>query len=85
METWIQNCPHRAQWTFHPCREQGHRKNTILQCHRHHLEPQVEFWNVDTQFGRASCYINHPANFPSIQLRDAFEALQKNPTFLHYY
>ena len=27
-------------------------------------EPPVEFWNIDTQFGRASCYINHPANLP---------------------
>ena len=34
------------------------------------LEPPVEFWNVDTQFGRAGHYINHPANFPSIQLKD---------------
>ena len=35
------------------------------------LEPPVEFWNVDMQFGRASHYINHPANLPSIQLKDA--------------
>ena len=35
------------------------------------LEPPVEFWNVNTQFGRASCYINHPANLPTIQLTDA--------------
>ena len=34
------------------------------------LGPPVEFWNVDTQFGRASCYINHPANLPTIQLAD---------------
>ena len=26
------------------------------------LEPSIEFWNVDTQFGRAGRYINHPAN-----------------------
>ena len=32
------------------------------------LEPPIEFWNIDTQFGRASCYINHPANSPTIQL-----------------
>ena len=32
------------------------------------LEPPVEFWNIDTQFGRASCYINHPTNLPTIQL-----------------
>ena len=34
------------------------------------LEPPVEFWNVDTQFSRAGCYINHPANLHSIQLKD---------------
>ena len=34
------------------------------------VEPQIEFWNIDTQFGRASCYINHPANLPTIQLMD---------------
>ena len=34
------------------------------------LEPPIEFWNVDTQFSRAWCYINHPANFPTIQLKD---------------
>ena len=36
METWIQNCLHRVQWTFHPHRKPGHRKNTILQSHGHH-------------------------------------------------
>ena len=34
------------------------------------LEPPVKFWNVDTQFGIASCYINHPSNLPTIQLTD---------------
>ena len=34
------------------------------------LEPPVKFWNVDTQFNRASCYINHPSNLPTIQLTD---------------
>ena len=32
------------------------------------LEPPVEFWNIDTQFGRAQKYINHPANLPTISL-----------------
>ena len=35
------------------------------------LEPPIEFWTVDTQFGRAGCYISHPANLPTIQLKDA--------------
>ena len=30
------------------------------------LEPPIEFWNIDTQFGRAGKYINHPANLPTI-------------------
>ena len=34
------------------------------------LEPPVKFWNVNIQFGRASCYINHPSNLPTIQLTD---------------
>ena len=33
-------------------------------------EPPIEFWNIDTQFSRASCYINHPANLPTIQFMD---------------
>ena len=34
------------------------------------LEPPIEFWNIDTQFGRAGRYINHPANLPTIKLND---------------
>ena len=34
------------------------------------LETPIKFWNIDTQFGRASHYINHPANLPTIQLMD---------------
>ena len=36
------------------------------------LEPPIEFWNIDTQFGRASHYVNHPANLPTIQLMDTY-------------
>ena len=32
------------------------------------LKPPVEFWNIDTQFGRAERYINHPTNLPTITL-----------------
>ena len=32
------------------------------------LEPPVKFWNVNSQFGRASCYINHPAIYPQYNL-----------------
>ena len=34
------------------------------------LEPPIEFSNIDTQFGRAGRYINHPANLPTIKLMD---------------
>ena len=34
------------------------------------LEPPIEFWNVDTQFGRAGRHINHPANLLTIKLND---------------
>ena len=34
------------------------------------LEHPVKFWNIDTQFGRGSRYINHPSNLPTIQLTD---------------
>ena len=33
-------------------------------------EPPIEFWNIDTQFGRAAKYVNHPANIPTISLHD---------------
>ena len=32
------------------------------------LELPIEFWNVDTQFGRAGQYVNHPTNLPTIKL-----------------
>ena len=34
------------------------------------LETPIEFWNIDTQFGRASRYINHPANLSTMHLVD---------------
>ena len=34
------------------------------------LEPPVEFWNIDTQFGTAGRYINHPTSLPTIKLND---------------
>ena len=34
------------------------------------LEPPIEFWNIETQFGRAGRYVNHPANLPTIKLMD---------------
>ena len=34
------------------------------------LGPPVEFWNIDTQFGRAGKFINHPTNLLTINLHD---------------
>ena len=34
------------------------------------LKPPVEFWNINTQFGRAGRYINHLVNLPTIMLND---------------
>ena len=35
------------------------------------LEPPVELWDIDTQFGsRAGKYFNHPVNLPTIKLND---------------
>ena len=33
-------------------------------------EPPIDFWNTDTQFGRARKLINHPTNLPAIKLND---------------
>ena len=33
-------------------------------------ESPIEFWNIDTQFGRAGKYVNHPANLPTKSLHD---------------
>ena len=34
------------------------------------LEPPVDFWNIDIQFGRAGKYINYLTNLPTITLND---------------
>ena len=34
------------------------------------LEPPVKLWNIDTQFGRAGKFINHPTNLPTITLAE---------------
>ena len=34
------------------------------------LEQHDEFWNIDTQFGRAGKFINHPTNLLTINLHD---------------
>ena len=34
------------------------------------LESPIQFWDVNTQFGRDGRYVNHPANLPTIKLMD---------------
>ena len=34
------------------------------------LEPPIEFWIIDAQFGRAGKYVSHPVNLPTISLHD---------------
>ena len=34
------------------------------------LKPPIEFWNIDTQFGRAGKSISYPANLPTIMLNN---------------
>ena len=34
------------------------------------LKTPIEFWSIDTQFGRAGKYIDHPANLPTIKLNN---------------
>ena len=36
-------------------------------------EPPIEFWNIDTQFGRAEKFIIHPASLPAIRLNNSNE------------
>ena len=45
------------------------------------LEPPIEFWNIDTQFGRAGKYVNHPANLPTISLHDL---LKTTPLYIDH-
>ena len=49
---------------------QGTRKIQSCNVTNNILEPPIEFWNIDTQFGRAGRYINYPANLPTIKLMD---------------
>ena len=34
------------------------------------LEPPLELWNINVQFGRAGRYINHPTNLSTVTLID---------------
>ena len=68
VERWLQDCPHRVQWTLPPHRKPSYRKNGTLQVKDVVHELPVKLWNVDTTFGRAGKFINDPANLPTICL-----------------
>ena len=55
---------------FHHIKNQATRKVWSCNVNDVVLEPPVEFWNIDTQFGKAEKYINHPVNLPTITLND---------------
>ena len=42
------------------------------------LEPPVAFWNIDTQFGRAGKYVNHPTNLPTIIVHTCIDTQKTN-------
>ena len=67
VETQIQNCPN---WVQHFLHIENQATGKVWSCNVKDvvLEPPVEFWNIDTQFGRAEKYINHPASLPTISL-----------------
>ena len=66
VETRIPDCSYWVQWTLHPTLKtkpqavHGHATSRISS-----LNLLFEFWNIDTQFSRASCYVNHPSNLPN--------------------
>ena len=70
METWIQNVCIECDGHFIHIENQATGKIWSYNIKDIILEPPIEFWNIYTQFGRASCYINHPAILPTIQLVD---------------
>ena len=55
---------------FLQIKNQATRK--VQSCNMKDVVPElpVEFWNIDTQFGRAGKYANHPENLPTISLND---------------
>ena len=68
METQIQDCSYWAWQTLPAHRKPSYGENKILQHKDIVHEPSIEFWNIDTQFGRARKFINHPTNLPAIKL-----------------
>ena len=71
METGIQNCPNfECNRHFLHIKNQATRKVWPGNVKDVVPESPVEFCNIDTQFGRAEKYVNHPPNLPNITLND---------------
>ena len=68
MESWLQDCLHRAQQTLPTQRNQAAGKARPFNVNHVVHKLPVKLWNVDTTFGRAGKFINHPANLPTIPL-----------------
>ena len=68
MESWLQDCLHRVQWTL-----PTHRKLSYGKTRPHDVKGvlhklPIKLWNVNTMFGRAGKCINHHVNLPTIPL-----------------
>ena len=68
IESWLQGCPYRAQWTLPPHRKSSYNKTRPCSVKDVVHEPPVELQNVDTMLGRDGKFINHPANPTTIPL-----------------
>ena len=68
MQSWLQDCPHRAQWTPPTHRKPTYRKTKPCSAKDVVCELPVNLWNVDTMFGRVEKLINHPENLLTIPL-----------------
>ena len=66
VETRLQNCLYWAWWTLPAHRKPSNRKVQSCNVKGCSSWTSIEFWNIDTQFGRAGKYVNHPANLPTI-------------------
>ena len=67
-ETWIQDfcIEHDGHYLHIENQAMGKTRSCNVSYIIHELP--IEFWNTDTQFGRAGKFINHPTNLPAIKL-----------------
>ena len=73
IDNWLQDCLYRVQWTL-PILKTNYIENQATgktrPCNVKDIvhETPVELKNVDTKYGRAGKFTNHPANLPTIPL-----------------